>query len=219
MMRDRTQIALGATLLGAFACFWRWHSPRASKLTQEEIDHYLELVSQLPLPGDEAERLVARLRPWAEADDGKAVYMLNLMRYFPELRRWPGAPEFVGTPTEANAHYERNVTPLWLRNASYPLVGGPTQGPSLITTEPDVADWSRALVVRCPSRRTFLRLLADPSYAPVEPYKRMALELDLVPLAGERVIPDLRWIVGGGLLAVYLGVGWSRAARRRDSPG
>src|SRR6516165_6220180 len=57
-----------------------------AKLTADEIDHYLKLVAMLPMPGDGAEQLAARLRPWAEADDGKPTYMLNLNRYFAELR-------------------------------------------------------------------------------------------------------------------------------------
>ena len=66
-------------------------------------------------------------------------------------------------------------------------------------------------MVRYPSRRTFLKLLSDPSYGPLEPYKFMALEIDLVPVSGDKVIPDFRWIVGGGLLALFLAVGWARA--------
>src|SRR5215213_6933045 len=47
----------------------------------------------------------ARLRAWAEADDGKPVYMLNLMRYYDELRPFPGAPDFQGSPEESNTLY------------------------------------------------------------------------------------------------------------------
>ena len=44
---------------------------------------------------------------------------------------------------------------------------------------------------RFPSRRAFLSLLADPAYGPVEPYKKMALELVLVPVSGEVVLPAI----------------------------
>ena len=137
--------------------------------------------------------------------------MLNLIRYFPELHRFPGAPEFDGTPEEANAYYEKSITPLWLKNASYPMVGGSAQGENLIKTQPEQEPWSTAQMVRYPSRRTFLKLLSNPSYGPFEPYKFMALEIDLIPVSGEKVIPDARWIVGGGALALFLAVGWARA--------
>jgi hypothetical protein len=46
-------------------------------------------------------------------------------------------------------------------------------------------------------------------YGPWEPYKIMALELVLVPVSGGVVLPDLRLLVGGGLLIAFLIVGWT----------
>ncbi|MFZ0323709.1 MAG: hypothetical protein WAN48_06210 [Actinomycetes bacterium] len=217
MTRNVTGVVAGATALGAFAAFWRWHSPPAKPLTSDEIDEYLAVIGKLPLPGDEIDKIVGQLRPWAEADDGRPTYMLNLIRYYDHLRRFDGAPDFDGTPEEANAYYEKSLTNLWLRNASYPMVGGRAQGPNIIETQPGQAPWSTAQMVRYPSRRTFLRLLADPSYGPLEPYKFMALEIDLVPVSGDKVIPDPRWVVGGGLLALALAAGWLGASRRASS--
>ncbi|MGN6167711.1 MAG: hypothetical protein ACTHQQ_06020 [Solirubrobacteraceae bacterium] len=213
MITDKAQVVVGAALVGVFAGFWRWHSPPAKKLTRGEIDHYLEIISGYPAPRDSSE-FIARVRSWAEADDGKPILMLNLLRYFPELRRFPGAANFDGTPEEANAYYEKRLTPLWLRKASYPLAGGTVLGENLIQTQPMGESWSTAMMVRYPSRRTFLQLLADPTYADLETYKLMALEIDLVPLSSERAIPDLRWIAGGSLLALFLGTGWLRTPPR-----
>jgi hypothetical protein len=67
-------------------------------------------------------------------------------------------------------------------------------------------------VVRYPSRRTLLKLVSDPAYAPVEPYKFMAMELDLVPVSGGTVIPDLRWVFGSGLITIFLLAAWVHAA-------
>jgi hypothetical protein len=83
--------------------------------------------SGYPAPHDPSEFL-GRLHSWAEADDGKPIFTLNLLRYFAELRPFPRAPELDGTPQQANAYYEKRLTPLWLRIASYPLVGGAAQG-------------------------------------------------------------------------------------------
>jgi hypothetical protein len=213
MKADGTQFAIGAGLLGAFVAFWRWHSPRVKPLTTQEIDRYLETISKLPLPEGHIEPIVDSLRAWAEADDGKPVLMLNMIRFYEENRSWPGAPEFRGTPREANAHYEKSITPLWLRNASYPIAGGDVQGENLIKTLSDQGPWDAAKMVRYPSRRMFLQLLSDPSYGPYEPYKFMSMEIDLVPVKAT-VIPDARWIAGGGLLALFLAAGWKRAARR-----
>jgi hypothetical protein len=119
-MSDTTQLAVGAGLLGAFAGFCRWHSPPAKKLTPEEIDRYLAPIAELPLPGDDAKQLVDRLRPWAEADDGKPAYMVNLNRYFPELRCWPGNPPFDGTPRDAHDRYQNSLAAKVLKLPSIP---------------------------------------------------------------------------------------------------
>jgi hypothetical protein len=114
----------------------------------------------------------------------------------------------------AQTRYQKGLASKWLRNACYPMASGTAQGQLLMTTEPDRPNWSNASFVRYPSRRKFLELVAQPMYAEVEPYKFMALEEDLLPVSGDRVIPDFRWIAGGSLLAVFLGAGWRRAARR-----
>jgi hypothetical protein len=212
--RYRFDIIFAATLVVFFIGFCAWHSPWQGKLTQEEINHYMAIIEKLPLPQEEIQAITSRLRPWAEADDGKPVYMFNLIRFFPQVRTFPGAPEFKGTPQEANAYYEKGVTWLWLSHASYPTFSGPAQARNLINIQPE-RTWNKVTIARYPNRRTFLRLLSDPAYAPMEPYKFIAMELDLVPASGGMVIPDLRWLVGGGLVMIFLLVGWIRAERRQ----
>lgn len=77
--------------------------------------------------------------------------------------------------------------------------------------------WSRVLLVRCPNRRAFLELLSHPAYAPMAPYKFMALEVAPVPVSAEALIPDLRPVVGALLLMAFLAVGWAKVARGRGS--
>jgi hypothetical protein len=204
-------IVMIVILLGLFLAFWFWHSPIRRKLTREEIDRYLGEAEKLLLPADEMRAALARLRAWAEADDGKPVYMLNLMRYYPQLRSFPGTPDFQGTPEQANAFYEKGVLMMLLARAGYPVVGGKAQGRNLTDVPAALDDWSRVVVVRYPSRRAFLSLLADPAYAPYEPYKFMAVELALVPVSSDLMIPDLRWVVGAILIVLFLAVGWIRA--------
>jgi hypothetical protein len=209
------QSMFGAALAVLYAAFWAWHSPRQGKLTKAEVNHYMTSLEELPAPPGEANPNIARFRRWAEADDGKPVYMFNLIRYFPELRTFPGAPHFEGTPRESNTHYTKRVARLWLSHAAYPMFDGNTQSENLLTMQPE-RTWDQVTLVRYRNRRTFLSLLSDPSYAPSEPYKFMAMELDLVPVSGDTVVPDARWMVGGACVIVFLLAGWARAARRRD---
>jgi hypothetical protein len=214
MKTYRFEIILGALLVALYRLFSFWHSQgRGEKLTQPEIDHYLQIIEKLPLPEEDIKAICARIRPWAEADDGKPVYMFNLINFFPELRPFPGAPEFSGTPEESNAYYEKKIMWLWLRHAAYPMFKGKPQAKNLIDMQPE-RSWGEVAIARYPSRRTFLKLLADPAYAPMEPYKFMALEIDLVPAGSKMMIPDLRWVVGGLLTFVFLMTGWLRAVNR-----
>jgi hypothetical protein len=205
------ELILAAAFVILYVAFWAWHSQGAGKLTQAEIDQYLAMIEKLPLPEQGAQAFIARLRPWADADDGKPVYMFNLIHFFPQLQTFPGAPEFKGTPEQANAHYERSLICLWLSHASYPTFIGAPQARNLINMQPE-RTWGNMTVVRYPSRRTFLKLISHPSYARVAAYKFIAVELDLVPVSSGTIVPDLRWLVGGGFAIAFVLVGWLRAA-------
>lgn len=204
------ELILAAALVILYLAFWGWHSQGAGKLTQAEIDRYLAIIEKLPLPDKGVQTFIARLRPWAEADDGKPFYMFNLIEFFPKLQAFPGAPEFKGTPQQANAHYEKSLTWLWLSHASYPTFIGVPQSANLINMEPE-RTWKNMTVVRYPSRRTFLKLISHPTYARVAAYKFIAVELDLVPVTSRIVIPDLCWFVAGGFAIVFLLIALLRA--------
>ena len=204
------EFIVAAALVILYAAFWAWHSQGGGKLTHAEIDQYLVMIEKLPLPEQKVQDFIARLRPWAEADDGKPVYMFNLINFFPQLKRFPGAPDFKGTPRQANAHYEKGLTWLWLSHASYPTFIGVPQARNLINMQPE-RTWENMTVVRYPSRRTFLKLISHPVYAPLAAYKFIAVELDLVPVSNRIMVPDLRWLVGGGFAIVFLLVVWTRA--------
>lgn len=202
-------LILAAACLLLYVIFWAWHSQGAGKLTEAEIDRYLAMIEKLPLPEKGVQAFIARLRPWAEADDGKPFYMFNLIHFFPKLQPFPGAPEFKGTPEQANAHYEKSLTWLWLSHASYPTFIGVPQARNLIDMQPE-RTWGNMTVVRYPSRRTFLKLISHPAYAPLAPYKLIAVELDLVPVANGIIVPDLRLLVAGGFVILFLLVVWLR---------
>jgi hypothetical protein len=205
------ELIFAVVLVILYLGFLGWHSQGGGKLTQAEIDRYVAIIEKLPLPEKAVQAFIANLRPWAEADDGKPVYMFNLIHFFPKLQPFPGAPEFKGTPEQANAHYEKSLIWLWLSHASYPTFIGAPQAKSLINMQPE-RTWGNMTVVRYPNRRTFLKLISHPTYAPLAPYKFIALDLDLVPVSTGTVVPDLRWLVGGGFVIVFLLVEWVRPA-------
>lgn len=205
------EFILAGLLVAVYLAFLAWHAQGGGKLTQAEIEHYVANIEKLPLPEKAVQAFITRLRKWAAADDGKPVYMFNLIHFFPELHPFAGAPDFNGTPEQANAHYEKGLIWLWLSHASYPTFIGAPQGVNLIDIQPE-RTWGNITVVRYPNRRTFLKLISHPAYAPLAAYKFIAVELDLVPVSRGMVVPDLRWLVGFGFIFVFLLAGWLRLA-------
>jgi hypothetical protein len=208
-------LVVGAICATLFAAFYLWQTPGilGGALTSTDIDRYVARVAALNAPAEDKASTIARIRGWAAADDGQPVYMLNLMRYYPQLRTYPGAPDFQGTPQESNTYYESIAKKILLKSGSYPLIGGETQGRDILDAPAALDDWNRVLVIRYRNRRAFLELLTDPAYGPVLPYKLMALQVVLVPVRGDLVVPDLRWLAAALGLMVFLGTGWLRAAR------
>jgi hypothetical protein len=208
------EIALAGVLFALFVTVWFWQNPGLirGRLRAQEIAQFLARVEGLPFSEEERPEVLKRLRAWLESDDGKPFYMLNLMRYYPELRPLPNAPDFKGTPRESNARYEAAAKSMLLKIGGYPLYAGTPQGKNLIEHDPALDDWSRLLLVRYPSRRAFIKLLANPAYREIEPYKLMALRLMLTPTTPAMVVPNVPLLVGSVLLVVFLAIGWARAA-------
>jgi len=213
MRKHRFELALAALFAALWVALWWWQNP-GTRIAGDEAERYLAAIAQLPIPPEEREGLAAAAKAWMAADDGKPVYMLNLMRFHPQVKRYPGAPAFTGTPRESNARYEEVAIPLLLKRGGYPLYGGDAQGDNILVHEPALDHWNRVLVVRYPSRRAFMELVSDPAYREIAPYKLMALTVVLTPTGKEMAIPELPLLAAGVLLAIFLAAGWIRAARR-----
>lgn len=219
MKRYRFEFGLAAILLAFVAAVWCWQNPGVFKAraSDEEITRYMNAITKLPMPPDEKTEILKRSRQWLESDDGKPVYMLNLMRYYPELRRFPGAPEISGTPVEANAKYESVVVPMLLQVGGQAVYAGASKNGNLMEYGPELDNWNRVLLVRYPSRRAFLDLVTREDYAPIEPYKIMALQVVLTPTTAEVSLPEYTWFAGTLALIIFLTAGWWRSARRTSS--
>lgn len=222
MKSYRFEAILGVILLILVLLFNHWQAP-GSRLTPTEIDERLARIDRLaPLPVAEKRALIEHLRAWARADDGKPVYNLNLMRYYPTLRALPGADIAASGPAEANAIYEATVLPKLLQlGVSVPLggstqkiLGGANPSTNLITFQPELDNWSRVLVVRYPSRRAFLDLVSDPEYLKVMPYKLASLLVVLAPFDVELMMPEPRLLFAIACLMIFLAVGWWRSSAR-----
>jgi len=112
-------LGLLAAVLALFVLWvWRKQEPRRP-LTPVEIDRYCATIhARFPVP-DHQDRAawVARVRRFAENDDGRDIYMLNLLRYNETMAKGPAAAgSFTGTPHEANEIYEANAKPILMKS-------------------------------------------------------------------------------------------------------
>jgi len=154
---------------------------------------------------------VARVRRFAENDDGRDIYMLNLLRYNETMAKGPAAAgSFTGTPHEANEIYEANAKPILMKSGAFPIFAGKVEDANAVGG-PDPAEdhWTRILVVHYPSRRHFLDLLTNPQYLTRADFKSYAMHMALVPVKREMVIPDFRQLAIAGAVIVFLSVGWA----------
>ncbi len=219
MKKYLVEVVLGVVLVVIFFAVSTWQSSDA--LSETEVDQYVDMMEEtLPLDMKERDEFIARMRDWGKRDDGKPVYMLNLMRFFDEIQPVSGVPETL-KPLEYNEHYEDVMGTRLIEFGSYPLFGGNASGiaegqekSNLLVYEPELDNWDRVLIVRYSGRRAFFELVTDPEYLEVEPYKRAALKILLAPLTRDIEIPDVRWLAGGIGLIIFLSVGWLRSSRR-----
>ena len=223
-MRDRFLAILGIVLVATYAALWFWLAPGiGAKLTPADVDGYLaRMAGHLPTTPDQEAEFLSRLREWGYADDGKPVYMLNVMSYYDRLKPVPYGERVTGTPREANHVYESRIAHLLFGLGGYPMFGGTSSRESrsdhtsgaLVDPRRQVTDTDDVLVVRYPNRRAFLALISDPEYLPWSPHKMASVQLALLPLSAKLILPDPRLVAGALFVALFLAAGWWRAARR-----
>lgn len=210
----RLEITLATLFLAAVAMTWAWQNPGAFgyRASQADIDRYVAVLEKSQVPEPERATMIARVQTWLAADDGKPVYMLNLMRYYDELRRFPGGPT-EGKPRDVNQRYEDAAMPLLMEFGGYPQYVSVAQGGNLIEGRPELDNWDRVLLVRYPSRRAVMEVFTDPRFVAIVGDKLAALSVVLTPTTPELRIPELPWLLTAILLPLWLAIGWWRSAR------
>lgn len=211
-MSTAPTLLLLAAVLALFVWWaWRKQEPRRP-LTTAEIDRYCEEVdARFPVPGGQDRAAwVARLRRFGENDDGRDIYMLNLLRYHETMAKGPAAAgSFAGTPHEANEIYEANAKPILMKSGAFPIFAGKVEDMNAVGSGDPVEDnWTRILVVHYPSRRHFFELLTNAQYLTKADFKSYAMHMALVPVKRELVIPDFRQLALAGAVMLFLLAGW-----------
>jgi hypothetical protein len=216
-MRGRSFV-LAAVLLALYALFWFWYGGSTRPLETEEIEAcFRKIAEQQAARGPASALTRERLRRFAETDDGREFYMLNLLRLRAEPQYPDGRP--AGEPTErvlaayvrawARAAIPRASHPVWMGRPVLKLFG-----------EPEEALWEQAAIVRYRSRRDLLEMIATSAFSQDASLKDVAVEAtDVWPATNEFLIVSPRLVVL--LLLVLLGgfVHLFLARRQRTRPG
>lgn len=217
-MIRRFRFELVLALVLALFVAWAWHKQEPNApLSKAETDRYLAVVAaKFPIPdGMDKAATLARLRGFAENDDGRDVYMLNLLRFNDRMASGPApAGSFEGTPEEANVIYEDNAKPILMKSGAFPIFSGRVEEANAIGGLDAAEDkWTRILVVHYPSRRHFFELLTDPEYLKKADYKSYAMHIALVPVKRELVVPDFRFLALAGAIMLFLLIALIRTLR------
>lgn len=220
MKTYRFEIGLAIAFCAVFtAALAFWGDWAGGRMTREEVDEYLEIIDEnLQWPEPMKSYMMASLREWGYADDGKEFMMLNMMRYHEELLDYPGAiKDFQGTPREANYTYELGTKDILVPQGGYPAVWGEVNLKRNVARADEAAantNWDRVGFARYPNRRGFFRLMADPEYGEQSAYKLMGANTNLIPITPQWVFPDMRLATGAVLLILFFAIGWFRAERK-----
>lgn len=204
-----------ALVLALFVIWARRKQEPNRPLTKGEIDRYITILTEkFPFPGGSAPaNRIARMRAFAEADDGRDFYMLNLLRFNESMAEGPApAASFAGTPQEANVIYEANTKPILVKSGAFPIFAGKVEDGNVVGGgDPAVEGWDRVLMVHYPSRRHFFDLLTNPDYLRKADFKSYAMHMELVPVKRQMVVPDFRFLAVAGALVVFLAAAWLHA--------
>jgi uncharacterized protein (DUF1330 family) len=113
-----------------------------------------------------------RLRRFIEADDGKPVVMINLLRFRDQAAYPPDSNEAPRTGAEAYAHYGKLAWPHIGDAGARVIWRGKVQG---LPIAPPDEDWDEALLVEYPSRKAFFDMISKPAYRALSMHRTAAL--------------------------------------------
>ncbi len=152
------------------AAFLLWYDGVRGPLTHVEVERYLAILER---QGGIDARQLEWFRRFAETDDGREVFILNLA----ELREQPGAAPGLRADESAEAvlaRYTDYFIPRLFPRAGHPVIAGT---PIVPVEQWGITDesWGSVVVIRHRSRRDLLEMVTAPGMAEMHPYKIAAL--------------------------------------------
>lgn len=172
----------------------RYYGP-ADPLTETEIDAYMARVQHMFMtvivpddsgveidPAEGLAKALGELRAFAESDDGKPIYMVNMMKWRQQPLFPPGV-DFDGDVVAADGEYNKLLFSNLARNASHTAFIGHAL-PNALNYGTGTANdhWGDVGIFRYASRRDFFEMIASEDYRNIVYFKLAAMgQVALVP--------------------------------------
>jgi hypothetical protein len=195
MKRRGTGLVIWSSALLVYLAFAGWYGGVRGPLRPDEVDAYMARLAQQGEPRDAG--LLAAVRAFLEADDGREFFMVNLVRMHPGEVAVPGSDAREPSPRVLE-RYTRPFMGALLRRAGHPAFVAPAAATYLERWDvPPDPGWSFAGVIRYRSRRDMIELVVDPAFEPWHAHKLAAIANTLAfPVTPARIWIGPRVIVG-----------------------
>jgi hypothetical protein len=200
-MATPARVWIGLAVL--YAAFFSWYTSCGGPLTPEEIDRYVEVLSQ---GGADPER-IALWKAFMESDTGDDFAMVNVI----DLRAIPLQVEGVA-PGETSAQVLRRYTAPFMRvavrSAAHPVYMGSAAADALDLWGIEGAErWSTGALVRYRSRRDLMEQAVYTRSVGVHDFKIAAMKKTIAfPVDPWFQLGDPRLVLG--LLLLVIGLAW-----------
>lgn len=160
-------------------------------LTEEEVAYYMAKIKAnltVERTGRQPQNL-ADIQKFAQNDDGKPFYMINLIREHKTVQypdTWKG--ERAQTVLEAKKLYGKACYPLMKKSGSYSMIGVTFPGQAVVYPGTLPEKWDQFYLISYPNRKGFMELLASDAYADALVHKYAGdKETLLIPVYGGKI--------------------------------
>ena len=202
-------LVLGAIYVG----FFFWYTDMGGKLTQKEIQGFIEkqeqniLNSGVSRDSEEFRLRIDFIRRFMEEDNGKQFIMVNNI----EMNKDPGDVSGINPSESSDQLLSRYMEHLWpnlLKRASHPIFGGNTifQSMDLVGIE-GAETWDQVALMRYKSRRAFLEIVTHPDMSDRHEFKVAAMKKTIAyPAEPIAFYSDVRIFLGMLILIIGLSI-------------
>ena len=153
--------------------FFSWYTSFGGPLSQEEMDHYYNILEARNSDGSPEQR--ARLRKFMEEDTGDDFVMINVIDMYEEPMQISGVSSS-DTSEDVLDRYMEYMYPALFTRACHPILFGEAANQAMdLMNAPGMEQWTRGAAMRYRSRRDMLEIASNPAFAGAHDFKIAAM--------------------------------------------